>query len=240
MAEKKRNIRHLLKFILIRNYLLKLTKVLLIAVLSICFFTLKLDANIGPDSLARVDLAIKINPLLVFRGEIPFYAEKKISNHLSVEGAVELTRKDPFSGVFDFDLDNLSGNVQGESGFGYRLALRYYLDSSLELDGTYVSFEYAQREMKKSFALTDTLGLELDDRILDIRNFKDFKLIGGLQRLSYYSNLFIDVYAGIGYRMKDFEEVHLNKENEQPSHVIVKNEESNLSLFVGFKIGLGF
>ena len=198
-----------------------------------------MNANVGPDSLSRVDVAIKVNPLLLFRGEIPLYVEKKLSPNISIEAAAELTRKDPFSGVFDHDLDNLSGIVRGESGFGYKLALRYYFIPSEELNGGYISVEYAKREMKKSFALQDTLGLELDERILDLREFTDIKIVGGLQRLSYYNNFFIDLYAGIGYRIKRFQEVHLNIESEQPSHLIIPTEGDNVAFFIGFKVGLG-
>ena len=80
-----------------------------------------------------------------------------------------------------------------------------------------------------------------DERILDQRNFQEIKLIGGIQNLGYYSNFFLDFYGGVGWKIKDFQEVHRTVvPGELPSHFIVPNEEERISFYLGFKVGLGF
>ncbi|MEM7163565.1 MAG: hypothetical protein AAF487_14125 [Bacteroidota bacterium] len=205
------------------------------------FFVLKSNAIIAQDSLNRVNTAIKINPTLFFRGELPVYLEQKITGNLSLEVAYIWTKRDVFSGTFDHDLDDLSGLSEVETGNGFKGALRWYLRKSQELDGPYISAEYSKKELKKYFFQMDTLGLVTNERILDRRNFEEYKLLFGMQRLGYYSNFFFDFYGGIGYKIKDFEEVHQEPLREtQPSHFIIINNEERISFYAGFKIGLGF
>lgn len=219
---------------------LNVKKVLFILVLGLSIFSFKLNANVQGDTLLRVATAIKINPLLFFRGELPIYLEQKITGNLSVEGAYSMTRRDLFSGTFDHDLDDLSRQVEIESGRGYKFGIRYYLEASEELHGFYVSAQYATREYKKYFFQEDTLGLITTDKIMDIREISEYKLIFGSQNLSYYSNFFFDIYAGVGWRKKDYIEVHREVRGIVPSHFTRDTNGENLSFYLGLKIGVGF
>ena len=219
---------------------LNVKKVLFIALLGLSIFSFKLNANVQGDTLLRVATAIKINPLLFFRGELPIYLEQKLTGNLSVEGAYSMTRRDLFAGSFDHDLDDLSGQVEIESGRGYKFGLRYYLAASEELHGFYISAEYAAREYKKFFFQEDTLGLISTDKILDQRQISEYKLIFGSQNLSYYSNFFFDIYTGIGWRTKDYQEVHRENRGIVPSHYIKDTDGENVSFYLGLKIGVGF
>lgn len=219
---------------------LNVNKVLFIALLGASIFSLKLSANVQSDTLLRVATAIKINPPLFFRGELPVYFEQKITGNLSVEAAYSMTRRDLFSGTFDHDLDDLSRQVEIESGSGYKFAVRYYLEASEELHGYYISAEYAAREYKKYFFQEDTLGLVTTDKVLDKRQISEYKLIFGSQNLSYFSNFFFDIYTGIGWREKDFQEVHRENVGIVPSHYQIDTAGENISFYVGLKIGIGF
>ncbi|NND78072.1 MAG: hypothetical protein HKN39_07805 [Flavobacteriales bacterium] len=219
---------------------LKLNKLLIIGLLALSFLSLKLSANMMSDTLLRVSTAVKINPPLFFRGELPIYLEQKLTGNLSIEAAYAMTIRDLFSGTFDHDLDDLSRQVEVRSGKGYKFALRYYLKSSEELHGYYVSAEYARKDHKKLFYQEDTLGLITSEQILDMREITDYKLIFGLQNLSYYSNFFFDLYAGVGLRQKDFQEVHREDVGIVPSHYLVDTKSENINFYLGLKIGLGF
>ena len=202
---------------------------------------LKINANFGPDSLNRVTTALKISPTLFFRGELPIYLEQKITGNLSLEAAYLWTRRDVFSGSFDHDLDDLFGRSDVETGKGYKLAMRWYFNKSSELNGGYISAEYSEKEYMKYFFQEDTLGFLTDERILDKRRFQEYKLIGGIQKLGYYSNFFFDFYGGVGWKIKDFQEVHRSLEvGDLPSHFVVMNEEERFSFYLGFKVGFGF
>ena len=202
---------------------------------------LKTDANFSNDSLNRVTTGIKINPLLFFRGELPVYIEQKITGNLSLEGAYLWTKNDVFAGAFDHDLGAQSGITEVQTGNGYKVALRWYLRHDLELSGAYISAEYGEREYKTNYFQRDTLGFQTEESILDRRNFRELKLIGGIQQLGYYSNFFLDFYGGVGYKFKDFEEVHLHEDmSVQPSHFLVMNRNEGIAFYLGFKVGFGF
>ena len=221
--------------------ILKIIKLSVLIGLFLLLLPLKMDANFQNDSLNRVTTGIKINPLLFFRGELPIYIEQKITGNLSIEGAYLWTKNDVFAGVFDHDLGAQSGITEVQTGNGYKVALRWYFRNNLELSGAYISAEYGEREFKTNYFQKDTLGIQTDERILDRRNFKEIKLIGGLQKLGYYSNFFLDVYGGIGYKFKDFEEVHLEPDlSTQPSHFLMFTRSEGIAFYAGFKVGFGF
>jgi len=223
------------------KYNLKISKLSVSFGLFILLLPLKSDANFQNDSLNRVTTGIKINPLLFFRGELPIYLEQKITGNLSIEGAYLWTKNDVFAGAFDHDLGAQSGITEVETGNGYKLAIRWYFRNNLELSGTYISAEYGEREFMTNYFQRDTLGIPTSERILDRRNFREIKLIGGIQRLGYYSNFFLDFHGGVGYKFKDFQEVHLEPDmSAQPSHFLIFNKSEGIAFYLGFKIGFGF
>lgn len=221
------------------NYL-KLRKVLILGTFGLFFSPLNLNASFESDTLFRIATAIKINPTVFFRGELPIYLERKITSNFSLEVAYLMTRRDLFGGTFDHDLDDLSGQVQIESGNGYKVAVRYYFQRSEELYGPYISGEYACREHKKYFFQEDSLGLVTTERLLDDRSYREYKLIGGMQNLSYYSNFFFDIYTGIGLKQKEFQEVHQRDPGVVPSHFLRNTQGEGISFYLGFKFGYGF
>ncbi len=221
--------------------ILKINKLSVSFGLFLLLLPIKSDANFQNDSLNRVTTGIKINPLLFFRGELPVYLEQKITGNLSVEAAYLWTKNDVFAGAFDHDLGAQSGITEVKTGNGYKLALRWYFRNNLELSGAYISAEYGEREFMTNYFQRDTLGISTNERILDRRNFREIKLIGGIQNLGYYSNFFLDFYGGVGYKFKDFQEVHLEPDiSTQPSHFLVFNKSEGIAFYLGFKVGFGF
>lgn len=149
-----------------------------------------------------VDHAIKVNPLLLFRGDLPIYYEKRLSDAFSVEGAVGVTFTDIvyetiYSG-YPFGRDN---NMKFRSGFSLKGQVRWYPSTyETAITGFYMAPEASYRIHKWDYLYNTGF---VNDVYHDFRKLTEFKLVIGYQSADPYEPVFWDWYAGLGVRLLD-------------------------------------
>lgn len=197
------------------------------------------DAYI-PDTLVEVHNALKIDPLQIVRGEIAVFYERRISNRFSIELGAGITRRSWTYSLFHNDVDDLRRNITIQTQPAIRAGLRYYFAESPELNGLYIMPQVAWRVFKKNFAEMDSTG-ELTGRdFTDQREVMEVNLTIGLQRLSYNSNFFYDVYLGVGYGFVSG--VAVKREFDEPGSIYYTEPRKSQELIpiIGVKVGWGF
>ncbi|HRN40940.1 MAG TPA: hypothetical protein PK649_02570 [Vicingus sp.] len=197
--------------------------------------------------------ALKFNPLLLVRGEIPIYYERAINDYFSIEVAIGMTYKDYVSGIFD--KNNFSGESVKEeisSNISYKLGLRFYT-GGVVMDGFYFALEYAKRDYSKSINfssynyITDpltynTTTTKVDYKFNEYYYHNEYKIIVGSQEHYYWDNFFIDYYVGAGIDKYTKSEVtnEINQISNSPEYK--NNIESSTAprFYLGLKFGFVF
>lgn len=197
------------------------------------------DAYEG-DSLYAVRNAIKFDPLQIAIGDIELYYERILTKGFSLELGTGITRRNYAAGWNDYSLDNLGRNVDIKTGYAFSFGIRKYLRTSDELSGPYVSLGVKMLKYETDFEVIDSTGVLTSDVFTDVRKYTNFDCLVGYQLLPQTSNLFMDVYAGIAYRFKDFNVVHSSSVNDPESYTIENEIENDFAFRVGVKIGYGF
>lgn len=197
------------------------------------------------DTVDCVKNVIKANPLLFFRGEVPFYFERALTVRLSVEAAVGVTLRDYLNFSIDGDQpDDFGAGTEIVPQLSYHFGVRYYFTNDLEPQGWYAQVEMAHLNYTKDIRTKDSTGTFTDVYLTDERIYNDIRLYAGYQMLSGTSNWLFDIYWGFGLRdrsmMKVQEEIIFNEGYE--SHDYTVEEESDVILvpFLGVKVGYGF
>lgn len=194
-----------------------------------------------PDTLLEVHNGLKYDPLQVLRGEISVFYERRISNRVSIELGVGVTRRNWTDSWFNnTDADDLRRNITVYTGPAFRLGVRYYLMDSPELNGVYIMPQLAYRIYEKSFAEIDSTGNLNGQTHLDRREIGEFNITFGYQHLSYNSNFFYDIYFGIGHAL--YRGARVKRQNV-PIETLYYTEPRNSNSWlpvIGLKLGLGF
>jgi hypothetical protein len=146
-------------------------------------------------------MAVKINPLLIFNGDIPVYVERRLKDKISVEGSVGFTYQDYFNELILSDgYENYKRYAK--PGYSASAALRYYPSNyTRALDEFYFGPEIRYRrynsEVEDLSANPTTLS-----RLVEYRTLIDFKMTFGY--MAYVAdNVMFDIYGGIGIRHRD-------------------------------------
>jgi len=167
---------------------------------------------------AKSRTAIKLNPLLFFRGDVPIYVERNITDKFSLEAGVGFTMVDYLS---DLSFEPAVSEREMEIGLSYRAGVRYYAaDFSFEPEGVYFSAEYRYQNYKFNY-----MDLSHSYSNSDIR-----------LTMGYLSNIeehvFIEPYAGFGFRNRTF---------KYPSSLNYDVKDGLVPfLSLGFKMGISF
>lgn len=200
------------------------------------------------DTVDVVKNALKLNPLLFMRGEIPLYYERALSNRLSMQVGIGMTWRNYIN--FNLDADEVDDFGEGTKIIAkpsYHIAARYYFSDDLEQAGPYMELEFAHLDYVKDIAMKDSLRQLTDQKFRDTRTFNDLRLLFGHQSLSATSNWLVDFYGGIGLRDRRMiivqESFHPGSSPQDPSRYTytTKAEDDIVPvLFLGVRVGLGF
>ncbi len=187
--------------------------------------------------------AVKCNPVVLFRGEVPVYLERRLSRIFSLEAALGMTFEDFFktSVVQGKPLFPKDPNVNYLSGFTGKLSFRYFPRGGA-LSGLYISPEIDFKNYRK-----DVSGVYLGSdaryasgKLRDQQNYMDLKALVGFQKTDEISHdFYFDWYLGAGLRAGYEDNVVADEKN---ANVIKVNHSDVLSplITLGVKIGLGF
>jgi len=187
--------------------------------------------------------AIKCNPIILSRGELPVYVEHRLSKNFSLEAALGVTFEDFFkeSVLQGKPLFQKDPNVDKLSGITGKLAFRYYPRHNA-LSDLYVSPEIDFKNYRKDVngVYMGSDGRYTSGKLRDKQDYVDFKAIIGFQNTDEFnSDFYTDWYLGIGLRLGAEDNVVADELN---AAVIKINHADVLSpvIAVGVKIGLGF
>ena len=202
--------------------------------------------------------AIKINPLLLFNGELPIYYERALTNSLSLELAIGLTFSDYLNNTFteafsDSDSERLTvgGEVKADkntSNISFKSAFRYYFDG-VSLDGSfYVSLGYFHRTHSRELDIivnkADEFGSLLsseNNKFEEFQKHNELNLIFGNQEVNWGgSHFFFDYYGGIGIDFYSYEEVRIRESNFYPTYTLESKTKTRPKIYLGFKMGFLF
>lgn len=152
--------------------------------------------TIEPTSSAKEDdwsmsrNAIKLNPLLFLRGDIPLYFEKNFNSKFSVELGAGVTTADYLAMSLEIDSTGFD-NLESKIGYSFDVGFRYYAsDYAFEPEGLFFGIDYRHQQY---FASIDKLDYK--------RTNNDFRfLIGNLS--NFAENAFWEPYLGLGIRQR--------------------------------------
>lgn len=192
------------------------------------------------DSLYAVRNAVKFDPIQIAIGDIEIYYERILFSGMSVEVGAGITRRNFAAGWNDYSLDNLGRNVDIKTGYAFTFALRKYFVPSEELCGPYASFGVKLLKYETEYGVIDSAGVLTDSEFTDVREYTNLDFLLGYQLLPQTSNLFMDIYAGVAYRFKNFDIVRSEAINDPESYFIQEDDSNDFAFRVGLKIGYGF
>ncbi len=197
------------------------------------------------DTVDCVKNALKANPLLFLRGEVPIYYERALSARLSAELGVGLTYRNYINLTVAGDhpdADDFGAGTKIKTHPSFHVGFRYYLVDDLEPQGSYLHIEFAYLRYGKEITEKDSTG-QLSERInLDERTYNDFRLYYGYQMLSGSSNWLFDFYGGVALRNRSMIIVNedLNIAEGKWSYEIERINDAVPAFFLGVKVGLGW
>lgn len=180
--------------------------------------------------------AIKLNPLLFLRGDIPIYFEKNITDKIFIEIGAGVTFRDYLTST-NYNLDDdhdLEYDVK--LGYSYRIGLRYYAaDFSYEPYGFYFGLSYQSQNYRSVLTSLN----DLEDLNNDIKTHnKDFRLEIGYVT-TFEESVFLEPYIGLGIRSRKFDEITIDSNNSNV-YEIEKTNDIVPFLSAGVKIGFSF
>jgi hypothetical protein len=195
------------------------------------------------DTVNCVKNAIKINPLLFLRGEVPIYYERALTQRLSAEVALGFTYRNYLNVTFaGDDADAFSAGTKILANPSFHVGFRYYFKDELEPDGPYMQVEFAYLKYSKDITEKDSTGAFTDRTNRDERTFNDVRLYYGFQRISATNNWLMDIYAGVALRTRQMLIVHENLDlgKDEWTYEVEKKNDVVPAFFLGIKVGLGW
>jgi hypothetical protein len=184
--------------------------------------------------------AVKINPLLIFNGDIPVYVERRLRDKISVEGSVGFTYQDYFNEVILLDgYENYKRYPK--PGYSFSGALRYYPSNyTRALDEFYFGPEIRYRrynsEVEDLSANPATLS-----RLVEYRTLIDFKMTFGY--MAYVAdNVMFDIYGGIGIRHRDMRQAKYDYSYSSSTSQLSLESTNDFipTIAAGVKFGIAF
>ncbi len=162
--------------------------------------------NGTPIRMDSVQKAIKIDPVLLCRGEFTVFYEWRLAHHFSVEGGFGLTYIDMLYEMFEnnvrYVLDGQESNVVTfHTGFALRAQARYYpARYETAIVGFYVAPSFSYRSWNMEYFVNNGLvAIPYDVK----REWKEVRIQIGEQDPDPYSVVFTEWYLNLGFQFRD-------------------------------------
>jgi hypothetical protein len=182
---------------------------------------------------------VKINPLLIFNGDIPFYVERRIRDKISIEGSIGFTYTDYIAQYLLIDENDIYEDRFGKLGYSFAGALKFYPSNyTRALDEFYCGPEIRYRRYNTEVAdINSSSGIPA--RLPEYRILTDFKMTFGY--ISYITdNVILDFYGGIGIRHRDIYQAELDYYMSTQQLNFVHTDDFVPTLSAGVKFGVAF
>lgn len=210
------------------------------------------------DKISQFKNAIKINPLLYVRGELPVYYERVINKNFSLEAGIGITFKDYLGGLYeemsldDFGLMGSDVSEKMKVNLSYRLGVRFF-PSGYALDGVYFSLEFAKRNFDMNLSIKNSTP-EFDPiTFTSIQNntiytfneqryHNELKFIYGENEFFSWDNSFLDFYIGAGIDFYSEKKVKATNETFTNKQIYTLESSNNIvpKFYLGVKYGFVF
>lgn len=190
----------------------------------------------NPIILDSVQKAIKVDPVLLIRGEFSVFYEWRLAQHFSIEGSAGITYIDLLYESFENGARFLNaaaeGNdVQFHSGIALRVQPRYFPSRyTTAIEGLYIAPTYCYRTWNMEYFVSNGLVSFPQDVK---RQWKELRLQFGDQDCDPYSVVFTEWYLNFGVQFRSDDQVYSRGVTAEVRHV----NETRLVLGAGIKIG---
>jgi hypothetical protein len=186
---------------------------------------------------------LKCDPILLSRGVLPVFVEKRLSRHLSIEGALGITFEDYFKEFFiqGRQLYEKDPNALKMNGMSGKLALRYF-PKHQGLSGLYIAPEvdFTNYRKQEKGIYVNSAGRFAQGVLLDQQKYVDVIAVLGTQNTNESEReVYLDWYVGLGMR-SGYEDNVGNDERNSGVIRITHTEKISPILVFGLKLGLGF
>jgi hypothetical protein len=179
---------------------------------------------------------VKLNPLLIFVGDIPIYYERRISDHVGVEAGIGMTLTDYyFSSISDELIDNTTNT---KMGYSFAAGLHLYTSKHYKgMEELYFSPEIRIR--KYMTELYQYSGIDISPAIEQNRIITDFQIKLGF--ISYWSdNVSAEYYCGIGIRNRNINKALVTSTGNALIIEMQHTQDVVPCISAGVKIGFGW
>jgi hypothetical protein len=189
-----------------------------------------------PIFLDSVQKAVKVDPVLLFRGEFSVFYEWRLAQHFSIEGSGGITFIDFLYETFENDARFLpqgqeANDVQFHTGISLRLQPRYFPSHYVTaIEGFYMAPVYSYRTWNMTYYVSNGL-VSFPHEVK--REWNEFRLQIGDQDCDPYSVVFTEWYLNIGVQYRSDDVVYSRGITAEVQHT----NESRLVLGAGIKIG---
>lgn len=199
--------------------------------------------------------ALKINPILLIRGEIPIYYEKAITKSISGEIAIGVTNTDYLQNLIEHMSEDINvvdptfmAEEKSKPNISYKLGLRFY-KKGMVMDGFYFSLEFAQRKYTNEITMGEQPTLNYitntysTTKFTEETNHIEYKVIIGSQNFYFWEDFFVDYYIGAGIDQYNDTRLGLVKDKSPLSAEYYELKATNKltpGFYLGIKIGFAF
>jgi hypothetical protein len=185
---------------------------------------------------------LKFNPVLVIRGDVPLYLERRINHTVSLEVAAGITFQDYFKEAIinDQPLDKKDPGVANLSGLSGKFAVRFYPSHTAPND-FYISPEVDVKNYRKEVSgiYQNDAGTYQHGTLMDQQKYMDVLAICGTQNTPEFDeSVYLDWFVGIGIRVGTEDNV-VNSEGNAATIELKHVNVMNPVLTIGVKLGLG-
>jgi hypothetical protein len=202
-------------------------------VTTVTYSKIEYKRSVVDDSIFSI---IKLNPLLIFVGEIPVYYERRLADHIGLEGSIGITLTDYLNYAMDDAID--INNEKTKIGYSFSLGLHLYTSKfNKGMDELYFSPEI---KIKNYYSELFHYGNQsITPAVQQSRKFLDFQLKLGY--LSYWSdNVCVDYYCGIGLRNRNITSANIDYVGNTIDITMNKTQDLVPCISAGVKIGYGW
>lgn len=211
--------------------------------------------NSKPEEISSVKRnALKINPILLIRGEMPLYYERALTKSISAEIAVGITNKDYIQNMIEDiskDIDEVDptfmSKEKSKSNISYKLGIRFY-KKGMVMDGFYFALEFAKRDYTSEVIMGEpTIPNNLANtsssvtKFIEKTNHLEYKIIFGNQNFYFWEAFFVDYYIGLGIDQYSDSRVSFVKDRNSTEVYELKSTNKLMpGFYLGIKLGFVF
>lgn len=182
---------------------------------------------------------IKLNPLLIFNGDIPIYYERRFNDHTTAEVGVGITQQDYVYEGSKSEIQYLDPDRKANFGYSFTSSIRYYPSKYTKaLDEFYAGLEFRLRRYNTE--LVSFEGIPLESPVPEYRTYIDFNfLVGYIHLIS--DVVFVEPYGGLGIRSMKINVASVSA-NSVVSTLVLPTPVSGTAtaISLGCKVGFGF